>query len=120
MPLDRRTTGGVVNAITKRGSNIFRGSAFGYLTNSAMTAQTSLAIQAGTGESDTDKHQWGGTFGGPIVRDKLHFFASFERYVIGTGLTNVFRNASTCRNSLALRPSRFSSLLPKGAAAARL
>jgi hypothetical protein len=85
-----RTTGGVVNAITKRGSNIFRGSAFGYLTNSAMTAQTSLAIQAGTGESDTDKHQWGGTFGGPILRDKLHFFASFERYVIGTGLTNVF------------------------------
>jgi hypothetical protein len=41
-------------------------------------------------ESETDKHQWGGTFGGPIVRDKLHFFASFERYVIGTGLTNVF------------------------------
>ena len=33
-----RTTGGVVNAITKRGTNAFRGSAFGYLTNSAMTA----------------------------------------------------------------------------------
>jgi hypothetical protein len=35
-----RTTGGVVNAITKRGTNSFRGSAFGYLTNSAMTAPT--------------------------------------------------------------------------------
>ena len=85
-----RTTGGVVNAITKRGANAFRGSAFGYLTNSAMTAPTILAKQAGEGESDTDKHQWGGTIGGPIIRDKLHFFTSFERYVVGTGLTNVF------------------------------
>ncbi len=85
-----RTTGGVVNAITKRGSNTFRGSAFGYLTNSAMTAQTIFAKLAGEGESETDKHQWGGTFGGPIVRDKVHFFGSFERYVLGTGLTNVF------------------------------
>ena len=85
-----RTTGGVVNAITKRGTNAFRGSAFGYLTNSAMTAPTFFAKLAGEGESDTDKHQWGGTVGGPIIRDKLHFFASFERYVVGTGLTNVF------------------------------
>ncbi len=85
-----RTTGGVVNAITKRGSNVFRGSAFGYLTNSAMTAQSFFALQSGEGEADTDKHQYGGTIGGPIVRDKLHFFGSFERYVIGTGLTNVF------------------------------
>jgi Carboxypeptidase regulatory-like domain/TonB dependent receptor-like, beta-barrel/TonB-dependent Receptor Plug Domain len=85
-----RTTGGVVNAITKRGGNTFRGSAFVYLTNSAMTAPTILAEQAGEGESDTDKHQWGGTIGGPIIKDKLHFFTSFERYVVGTGLTNVF------------------------------
>ena len=85
-----RTTGGVVNAITKRGTNAFRGSAFGYLTNSAMTAPTILAELAGEGESETDKHQYGVTFGGPIVRDKLHFFGSFERYVVGTGLTNVF------------------------------
>ena len=39
-----RTTGGVVNAITKRGSNTFRGSAFGYLTNSAMTAPSILSL----------------------------------------------------------------------------
>lgn len=85
-----RTTGGVVNAITKRGTNAIRGSAFGYLTNSGMTAQSIFALQSGEGEADTDKHQYGGTVGGPIVRDKLHFFGSFERYVIGTGLTNVF------------------------------
>ena len=69
---------------------MFRGSAFGDLTNSAMTAQSNFARQSGEGEAETDKHQYGGTIGGPIVRDKLHFFGSFERYVIGTGLTNVF------------------------------
>jgi hypothetical protein len=85
-----RTTGGVVNAITKRGTNSWRGSAFGYLTNSAMTAETIFAKLSGEGEAETDKHQYGGTFGGPIVRNKIHFFGSFERYVLGTGLTNVF------------------------------
>jgi hypothetical protein len=85
-----RTTGGIVNAITKRGSNNFRGSTFGYLTNSAITAPTIFVKQAGLDESDTSKHQWGGTLGGPVVRNKLHFFSSFERYVVGTGLTNVF------------------------------
>jgi Carboxypeptidase regulatory-like domain/TonB dependent receptor/TonB-dependent Receptor Plug Domain len=85
-----RTTGGIVNAITKRGTNAFRGSAFGYMTNSAMTAPTIFVKQADLDESDTSKHQWGGTLGGPIVRNRLHFFASFERYVVGTGLTNIF------------------------------
>jgi Carboxypeptidase regulatory-like domain/TonB dependent receptor/TonB-dependent Receptor Plug Domain len=85
-----RTTGGIINAITKRGTNSFRGSAFGYLTNSAITAPTIFVKQAGLEESATSKHQWGGTLGGPVVRNKLHFFSSFERYVVGTGLTNVF------------------------------
>jgi hypothetical protein len=51
-----RTTGGIVNAITKRGSNAFRGSAFGYLTNSAMTAPTIFVEQSNGAleESDTD------------------------------------------------------------------
>ena len=85
-----RTTGGVVNAITKRGTNSFRGSAFGYLTNSAMTAPNYFAKQANLEEGDTDKHQWGGTIGGPILRNKMHFFYSFERYVIGGAITNTF------------------------------
>ena len=85
-----RTTGGVVNAITKRGTNSFRGSAFGYLTNSAMTAPNYFAKQANLEEGETDKHQWGGTIGGPILRNKMHFFYSFERYVIGGAITNTF------------------------------
>ena len=85
-----RTTGGVVNAITKRGTNSFRGSAFGYLTNSAMTAPNYFAKQANLEEGETDKHQYGGTVGGPIMRNKMHFFYSFERYVIGGAITNTF------------------------------
>ena len=50
-----------------------------------------MAQSAGAlAEPDTYKHQWGGTLGGPIVEDKVHFFFSYERYVLGTGLTNVF------------------------------
>jgi hypothetical protein len=85
-----RTTGGVVNAITKRGTNDFHGSAFGYLTNSAMTAVNYFAKSANVEEGDTDKHQYGGTVGGPIMRNKLHFFYSFERYVVGGAITNTF------------------------------
>jgi hypothetical protein len=85
-----RTTGGIVNAITKRGTNTFRGSAFGYLTNSAMTAVNYFAKANNVEEGDTDKHQYGGTIGGPIMRNKLHFFYSFERYVVGGAITNTF------------------------------
>lgn len=85
-----RTTGGVVNAITKRGANAIRGSGFGYLTNSAMTAVNYFAKSANVEEGDTDKHQYGGTIGGPIMKNKLHFFYSFERYVVGGAITNTF------------------------------
>ncbi len=76
-----RTTGGIVNAITKAGTNVVRGSAFGHFTNSGMTVPTIFVEQSGgrLEEADTAKRQWGGTVGGPIVRDKLHFFSSFER-----------------------------------------
>ena len=87
-----RTTGGIVNAITKAGTNVVRGSAFGHFTNSGMTVPTIFVEQSGgrLEEADTAKRQWGGTVGGPIVRDKLHFFSSFERVVLGTGISNVF------------------------------
>ena len=67
-------TGGV-NIITKRGSNEYHGSAFAYGRGSAMAARTSLA---GT-QPDFDREQWGGNIGGPIVRDTLFWFGSFEK-----------------------------------------
>jgi len=70
-----RTAGGVVNVITKSGTNEFHGSAFYFQRLRALTAKTS------DGKSLTGFHreQFGGTAGGPIKKDKVFFFGAFEQ-----------------------------------------
>ena len=85
-----RTTGAVVNAVTKQGTNRFRGSVFGYFADSALTARDFLAEQQDLSKPDTKKKEWGGTIGGPIIRNKAHFFYSLERVAIDDGRSNVF------------------------------
>ncbi len=69
-----RTAGGVVNVITKSGTNDVRGSLFYFQRLEALTADTS------DGKSLTDFHreQLGGTIGGPVKRDKLFYFFAIE------------------------------------------
>jgi hypothetical protein len=67
-------TGGV-NIITRRGSNSYHGSAFAYGRGSNIAARTSLAPT----QSDFDREQWGGNIGGPVLKDKLLWFGSFEK-----------------------------------------
>lgn len=85
-----RTTGGVVNAITKQGSNEFRGSVFNFWTGSSVTAEDFFVRTQNLEKPETTKKQWGGTLGGPIVRDKAHFFFSLERIIINEGRSSVF------------------------------
>lgn len=85
-----RTAGAVVNAITKQGTNAFHGSAFGTFTNSKITARDFFVAQQNLTKPKTNKKESGGTLGGPIVRDKAHFFASLERIVYGEGRSNTF------------------------------
>ena len=72
-------TAGVVNAVTKQGANAWRGSAIGYFTHSSMTSKDFFVARDNLPKPETRKAQYGGTIGGPIIRDKMHFFASFER-----------------------------------------
>ncbi|MBI2683249.1 MAG: carboxypeptidase regulatory-like domain-containing protein [Acidobacteriales bacterium] len=69
-----RTASGVVNVITKSGTNAFHGSIFHYQRHEALSSNTS------TGEPLTGFHreQWGTTLGGPIRKDKAFFFLSYE------------------------------------------
>ena len=69
-----RTAGGVINVITKSGTNEFHGSLFHYQRLEALTANDS------SGEPLTDfrREQFGGTIGGPIKRDKAFFFFASE------------------------------------------
>jgi len=66
--------GGTFNAVTKSGSNRFRGSAFEFLRNDAFDAKNFFAAR----KERLDRHQFGGTLGGPIVKGRTFFFASYE------------------------------------------
>ncbi len=77
-----RTSGAIVNAVTKSGTNQLRGSAFGFFQNGNLTAKDFFAKQNNTAKSDTKYQRWGGTLGGPIVKNKVHYFASLERFSI--------------------------------------
>jgi hypothetical protein len=77
-----RTSGAVVNAVTKAGTNQLRGSGFAFLQNGNLTTKDFFAKEKGLAKPDTQYQRWGGTLGGPIVKDKLHFFGSLERFSI--------------------------------------
>jgi len=77
-----RTSGAVVNAVTKAGTNDFRGVAFAFGQNADLSSTDFFAKQNNTPKPDTSYQRWGGTFGGPIVKNKVHFFASLERFAI--------------------------------------
>ncbi len=85
-----RTTGGVVNAITKQGSNQLHGSLFNFWTDSSVTAKDYFVRTQNLTKPPTTKKQWGGTLGGPIVRDRAHYFFSLERIIINEGRSSVF------------------------------
>ncbi len=83
-------SGGQINVVTKSGSNSFHGNAFEFFRNTDLnTANFFAAGQRGA----YHQNQFGGTFGGPIKKDKLFFFADYQgnREVIGE--TQVISNA---------------------------
>lgn len=82
-----RTSGAVVNAVTKSGGNALKGSAFAYLQDASLTAKDFFVEQNRLAKPDTRFGQFGATLGGPVVKDKAHFFASVERVVIDDART---------------------------------
>ena len=72
--------GGVFNIITKSGTNDLHGSAFMYLHNEALNANTFNRNQTGSSRAVDRLRQWGGTAGGPVIRNKTFFFASYMDY----------------------------------------
>ena len=82
-----RTTGAIINAVTKQGTNTWHGSAFGFFKDASLTQQDYFSKRNANEKPDTKEQQFGGTVGGPIVRNKAHFFASVERVLIDEGIT---------------------------------
>jgi Carboxypeptidase regulatory-like domain/TonB-dependent Receptor Plug Domain len=69
-----RFPGGVVNVITRSGNNNFHGLVYDYFRNSALN----LKSYFNTSVTPLKQNQFGGNFGGPIIRDKAFFFFSYE------------------------------------------
>lgn len=80
----------IVSSATKSGTNTFHGSSYYYMRNSALDAKNFF--------DDPDesipgfrRHQFGGSFGGPIVKNRLFFFANYEGLRQALGITNTLR-----------------------------
>lgn len=74
-----RGIGGVITVVTKSGSNDFHGSGFGFFRNDAYEAIDPISSRFGKPKPPFSSQQFGGTIGGPIFKDKLFFFYSYER-----------------------------------------
>ncbi|HYE75484.1 MAG TPA: hypothetical protein VEF04_19230, partial [Blastocatellia bacterium] len=71
--------GGVVNLVSKSGSNSYHGSLFGLFRHDVFDARNAFDFNP-KGQSPFDRQQFGGSFGGPLKRDKTFFFAAAERF----------------------------------------
>jgi hypothetical protein len=73
-----RATGGVVNAISKSGTNSFHGSAYEFLRNSAMDSRDFVTRTQNGTKPDFKQNQFGVSAGGPIIKDKTFIFGDYE------------------------------------------
>lgn len=74
-------TGGQISVVTKSGGNEFHGSVFEYLRRDALDARNFFDnIIPGIAKSKLSLDQFGGSIGGPIIKNKLFFFGSYEQY----------------------------------------
>jgi hypothetical protein len=85
-----RASGVVVNAVTKSGTNQFKGVAFLSAASNRLTSKDFLVKTGNLTKPTTTKRDWGGVLGGPVVRNKAHFFVSLERQVDNPTRTRVY------------------------------
>ncbi len=81
-------TGGQINVVTKSGGKDFHGSIFEYLRNDALDAPNFFDNIIGK-KSPLRLNQFGGSVGGPIVKDRAFFFFSYEGYRLRAGVNSV-------------------------------
>ncbi|HEY0761205.1 MAG TPA: TonB-dependent receptor [Pyrinomonadaceae bacterium] len=74
-----RNAGGNVEAVTRSGGNDWHGNAYYFIRNKALNANEFFLESAGQPKPVLTRHQFGGTFGGPIIRERAFFFGSYQR-----------------------------------------
>ena len=121
-----RSNGGVMNIVTKSGTNLFSGSGFLNFRDDGMNAKTFRDKLRDLEKQDYRRYQYGGSFGGPIVQNRVHFFAAAERtqqdttQAVSTGglfteLDGVYgtpmrENLFTAKGTMQMTPTQFLSV----------
>ncbi|MCQ8186378.1 TonB-dependent receptor [Parvularcula maris] len=77
-------TGGLVNAVTKSGTNEFHGSAFYYYRDESFSGDSPAGVDVDL--APFEEEEYGFTFGGPIIKDKLFFFVSYDEFDSSRGI----------------------------------
>jgi hypothetical protein len=80
-----RNSAAVINVVTKQGSNSLHGTGYEFMRNDALDAKTVFAAR----KDPLSFHQFGGTLGGPVLRDKTFFFVGYEALRVNRGVTLV-------------------------------
>ena len=122
LPEFGRSAGGGINAVVRSGGNAFHGDGFWYFRNQNFSARDPLA----TINPEERRDQFGGSFSGPVVKNKLFFFANYEQQLrnfplltqdlSGVLTTGLPANASAAdRNAFAVGTADLSSRFPGGA-----
>ncbi len=85
-----RLAGGAINLTTKSGTNSFHGSAYEFLRNRSLNANTFFNNKAGVQRPAFTQNQYGANVGGPVIRDKTFFFFSWEGFRLRQGASYVY------------------------------
>ena len=75
---DGRTGGVAISMVTKSGTNVFHGSGFIFARDKALTAKDHFSKEDNLDEVPYSRQQWGGSIGGPILRNRMFFFGAVE------------------------------------------
>lgn len=75
-----RYSGGVINISSRAGGNAFHGSAYEYFRNTVLNANNFFANATAAGKQPFKQNQYGASAGGPVVKNKMFFFAGWEGY----------------------------------------
>ena len=106
-----RAGGVIVNAVSKAGTNQFKGVMFLSSARNSLISKDFLVKQGGLTKPTVTKRDWGGVIGGPIIRNKAHFFFSLERQVDNPNRTGVFPTRPELNFSLAEQRSGWNTLV---------
>jgi Carboxypeptidase regulatory-like domain/TonB-dependent Receptor Plug Domain len=99
--------GGTVNIVTKSGTNKFHGSAFEFFRNTALDANGYFQNATGSAKPVFRQNQYGGTLGGPIIKDRVFFFGSYQ----GTNQANAVSSSSNITTFLPVLGDRSAQAL---------